>query len=198
MDCCWVQLVRLGSGKLPLSACRGFTQEMQREMASIDMEHRFSHEIVGLGHQVIINNLSRDGNYNIPVFERAGFCSLVAVPIMTYRVHGILGMAYRDRKKLGRDYTELIAVIANLIGMSLNKTMLNKQPRELPKQPYPSNRINLTSGAKRHDAPSTAAEPENIMDTRERQQSEKKKKRSEDFQEHARRMKTFNDYHKSR
>jgi hypothetical protein len=81
----------VGSNKLPLAACRGFTTEMRREMASMDLKHRFGNEIAGLGHKIMISNLSQDGNYNIPVFEKEGFCSLIAVPIMTYRIHGVMG-----------------------------------------------------------------------------------------------------------
>ena len=75
-DCCWVQLVKLGNKKLPLISSRGFTPEMQREMASIDMEHRFFHEVVGLGRRIVIPNLSRNGNYDIPVFEKANSGSI--------------------------------------------------------------------------------------------------------------------------
>ena len=100
---------------------------MKREMSLMDRDHRFSHEIVGLGHKIIIPSLNRDGKYNIPIFKKSGLRSLLAVPIMTYRIHGILGMAFRDKMKFSEDLTQLFDVIANLIGMSLHKSTLNGQ-----------------------------------------------------------------------
>lgn len=125
-DCCWVHIVSTGNDKLPLVASLGFNPEMKCDLGQLDVKHRFSHEIIGLGHRIVIPNLSRDGKYNIPVFQRSGFHSMIAVPIMTYRVHGILGAAYRDKTKFSQDFTEMVAVIANLIGMSLHKTRLPK------------------------------------------------------------------------
>jgi transcriptional regulator with GAF, ATPase, and Fis domain len=193
-DCCWVQLVKLSSGKLPLVSCRGLTADMQRKLASIDMEHRFSHEIVGLGHKIIINNLSRDGNYEMSLFEKAGFCSLIAVPIMTYRVHGILGMAYRARKKFGRDYADLIAVIASLIGMSLNKAILHRQSEEKHKPPDVTHAIPQEPDIKNQGTQSVTTVSEDA-DTGVKPQS-RKKKQSNDFQDHVRRMRTFNNAHR--
>lgn len=109
---------------------RGFTPEIQREMALMNMNHCFGREIVGLGHKIIITNLSRDGSYGMAMFERAGFCSLIAVPIMTYKLHGIMGAAYRDRKRFSNDFSQLLAVIANLLGMALNKCLLKEQTPE--------------------------------------------------------------------
>ena len=132
-DCCWVQIVNPGNDKLPLVASLGFTPEMKRDLGRLDRKHRFSHEIIGLGHRIIIPSLNRDGKYNIPFFRKSGFRSLVAVPIMTYRIHGILGAAYREKTKFSQDFTELLAVIANLIGMSLHHSLMHKQT--LPKKP---------------------------------------------------------------
>jgi transcriptional regulator with GAF, ATPase, and Fis domain len=114
-------------------ASLGFTPEMKRDLGRLDKKHRFSHEIIGLGHRIIIPSLNRDGKYDIPLFRKPGFRSLIAVPIMTYRIHGILGAAYREKTKFSQDFTELLAVIANLIGMSLHKSMLHRQM--LPKKP---------------------------------------------------------------
>jgi len=163
---------------------------MRREISSFGLEHPFNHEIVGLGHKIIISNLSKDGNYGIPLFEKAGFCSLIAVPIMTYRIHGALGAAYKVRKRVGGDFSDLLAIIASLIGMSLNKSMLHKRTtvREKPSgagSPPPSE-----SSAGSSDNQSTAVEPEEIVDTMTGHQIDTKKN-SEDFQEHIRRMRAF-------
>ena len=126
-DCCWIQLVNPGTAKLPLIASLGFSPDMYREMDLLDKEHIFSHEVVGLGHNIVISSLGHDGKYNIPIFRESGFKSLLAVPIMTYRVHGILGIGYRSRFKFNDEFTHLVNVIANILGMSLHKSNLNKQ-----------------------------------------------------------------------
>jgi len=130
VHCCWIQLANPLNYDLRLVSFRGFTDEIQREMALMNMNHCFGREIVGLGHKVIIPNLSRDGSYGMSMFERAGFCSLIAVPIMTYKLHGIMGAAYRDKKRLSNDFSQLLAVIANLLGMALNKCILKEQTIE--------------------------------------------------------------------
>lgn len=192
-DCCWIQLVSLGSAKLPVVACRGFTPDMRREMASMNLGHRFSNEIIGLGHSIAIPKLSQDGNYGIPVFEKSGFRSLVAVPIMTYRIHGVIGVAYRVRRKFSEDFTQLLAVIANLIGMSLNKSMLYQQLVAKQKQPVISP---LESSAQSRDNQNTAVKPEDVADTGPRHQSETKKS-SGDFQKHIYRMRVFHSSHQT-
>jgi transcriptional regulator with GAF, ATPase, and Fis domain len=127
VHCCWVQLLNPLSRNLRLVSSRGFTNEIQREMTIMNMNHRFSNEIVGLGHKIIIPNLSRDGRYGMAIFERAGFRSLIAVPIMTYKIHGTMGAAYRDRKRFSHDFSQLLAVIASLLGMALSKCTPEEQ-----------------------------------------------------------------------
>ena len=102
---------------------------MYREMAQVDMNHHYSKEVVGLGNKIIIPDLSMDGSYGMSMLKRAGFISLIAVPITTYKVLGVMGAAYKVRKKFGNDFPQLFAVIANLVGMSLNKSMINEYTR---------------------------------------------------------------------
>ena len=190
-----MQLVTLGSKKLPIVACRGFTPTMRREMASVDLEHRLSNEIIGLGHRVVIPNLNRDGRYQIPLFKKAGFYSLIAVPIMTYRVHGIMGMAFRVRRRFDRDFSDLITVIANLLGMALNKSALHKQivPKE---KPADSSKPDLpeSEGDKPVIQTVTAA-PEKPPDIALETKSEEKES-SGVFGEHTRKMKVFRKSHR--
>jgi signal transduction protein with GAF and PtsI domain len=197
LDCCWIQLVTLGSEKLPLIACRGFTPTMRREMASIDMGHRLSNEIIGLGHRVVIPNLNRDGRYDISLFKKAGFYSLIAVPIMTYRVHGIMGVAFRTRKRFDKDFSDLITVIANLIGMALNKSVLTKQitPKEKPKLAVSSQTVQLEPVKDKPDIQVAAAASEKPPEIVTEKKSEAKVSRG-DFIEHTRRMKIFRKSHR--
>jgi transcriptional regulator with GAF, ATPase, and Fis domain len=168
---------------------------MKREMASMDSRHRFSHEIIGLGHKIVITSLHRNGRYNIPVFRKAGFHSLIAVPLMTYRIHGILGVAYRIRTKFSDDFTQLLVVIANLIGMSLNKSMLNKQIPHKKTQPEMDNPPALESGVENLDEPKAAVKTDKSLDTGHEDVS-RTETYGGDFHENAYRMKLFNKSHK--
>ena len=194
IDCCWVQLVTLGSNKLPLAACRGFSPNMEREMALMDLAHFFNNEVAGLGKKIIIPNLNRDGKYDIPVFEKAGFCSLIAVPIRTYRVIGVMGVAYRVKKKFNNGFPELLTVIASLIGMALNKSTLNKQDTTEEKQLGMSNTFRLRSDVNGGDINSVSVEAKERVNNTLRHQNEKKEN-SVDFQDHALRMIVFSRSH---
>lgn len=124
IDCSWIQLARPISNELDLVSSRNFTYEIRYEISQMDMNHCFAKEVLGLGNRVIIPNLGTDGRYGMAMFEKAGFYSLIAVPIMTYKTLGILGAAYKSRKKFNNDFAQLFAVIANLVGMSLSKNII--------------------------------------------------------------------------
>lgn len=194
-DCCWVQLIDLGSDKLPLMACLGFTQEMKREMALMDPGHIFSHEIIGLGHKIILPSLNRNGRYNIPVFKKAGFRSLIAVPIMTYRIYGILGLAYRARMRFSDEFAQLVSVIGNLVGMSLNKSMLSKQPAQKKRQPELRPLTPAESDEKIPDNQDATVESQKIEDTG-REYQNKMEKHTAGFQVHDQDMRRFSRSHK--
>ena len=167
---------------------------MRREMASIDLEHRLSNEIIGLGHRVVIPNLSRDGRYDISFLKKAGFYSLIAVPIMTYRVHGMMGLAFRVRRRFDKDFSDLIAVIANLLGMALNKSALHKQivPKEKPAGS--SQPVMPESGEGSHDAQEVTVAAAKPPDITPEDRSVEKESRG-DFGEHTRKMRVFRKSH---
>jgi signal transduction protein with GAF and PtsI domain len=127
-ECCWVQTINARKRSLHLAANRGFSSEMQLEMSAMDMNHRFSEQIVGLGNGIVIPDLSNDGRYGLSSFQAAGYKWLVAVPLMTYRVHGVLGIASRNKKRLRKETADLVMVIAGLIGTALNKAGLSQKP----------------------------------------------------------------------
>ena len=85
-------------------------------------DHALASEIVGFGNPAIIPDLNRDGRYEMSFFEANGFRSLIAVPIFTYRVGGILGVAYRTKKRFNRDYAGLLAAVAGMLGMAYDKS----------------------------------------------------------------------------
>jgi hypothetical protein len=113
------------SGKSPyLASHRNFTEEMLHDMTRMSKNHPLFREVLGLGNRIIIPNLSMDGAYNMTVFEKAGFSSLVAVPITTYKVIGILGAADKKKRKFGSDMAQLLAIVATLVGVSLTKNSI--------------------------------------------------------------------------
>jgi transcriptional regulator with GAF, ATPase, and Fis domain len=129
IDCCWIQTINNRKPKrLYLAAERGFSPEMRQEISAMDMGHGFSEQIIGLGHKIIIPDLANDGLYGLSSFPAKGYRWLVAVPLMTYRVHGILGAAGRHRKRLKKDTADLIMVIAGLIATALAKAHLFRLP----------------------------------------------------------------------
>jgi hypothetical protein len=134
VDCCWIQTIAdKKQKKLALAAERGFNPEIRREIAEMDMGHVFSQQILGLGHIITIPDLSNDGLYGIPSFKNTGFKWLVAVPLMTYRAHGIMGASSSNRKLLEKDTPDLIMTIAGLIAAALMKAQMSKGTMEIKK-----------------------------------------------------------------
>jgi signal transduction protein with GAF and PtsI domain len=137
IECCWVQTIDARKRLLHLAAERGFSSEMRREIAAVDMGHSFGKQIIGLGNSIVIPDLSANGRYGLPSFRAAGYRWLVAAPLMTYRVHGVLGVASRHKKRLRKETADLVTVIAGLIGTALNKAGLSRS-YPVPKKPEPT------------------------------------------------------------
>lgn len=194
IDCCWLQTIsERKHEKLFLAAERGFSPEMRREIASMDMSHSFSEQIIGRGHKIIIPDLSNDGIYGLPSFKRKGYKWLVAVPLMTYRVHGILGTASRNRKLLKKDTADLVMVIAGLIATSLSKTNLS-QKSSVPENPAnaPVREVSqdLDTPDKKPEAPADVTAPVNSPPGKH------VKRPDGAFHSHARKMESFRRSHR--
>ena len=145
IDCCWVQLLSLESRKLWLAAYRGFTPEMKHEIGSMHLGQSFGNQVAGLGHKIVIPDLSRDSERGLSSFSKAGFRSLVAVPMRTYRVQGVLGIAFRTKKRFLTQVTELLTVIASLIGVALDKANLYQRMLVREKQLSTGIQLSVTS-----------------------------------------------------
>lgn len=128
-ECCWVQTVDTRKQSLSLAAYRGFSPDMKHEITRMDINHSFSKQIIGMGNEIVIPDLSNDGVYGLLSFPDAGYKWMVAAPLMTYRVHGILGIASRNRRRLYKQTPDLTKVIAGLIGTALNKARLIQKPQ---------------------------------------------------------------------
>jgi len=126
-NCGWVQVITPGSDKLVLSAHQGFTPHIQDKMAAMNLDHPLAKEVIGIGTSVTIPDLSQNGNIDMSMFIEAGFVALIAVPIITYRIQGIMGVVYRTRKRFTKDDTDLVTAVASIMGLALNKCASLKQ-----------------------------------------------------------------------
>jgi hypothetical protein len=140
LECCWIQTISdRKNQKLSLSADRGFTDAMRSEITKMGLNHDFAGQIIGMGHKIIIPDLSNDGAYGLGSFPASGYKWLAAVPLMTYRAWGLLGTASKNKKLLDKDTAELIMVIGGLIANALSKALITRcEPqRQEPNRPEP-------------------------------------------------------------
>jgi hypothetical protein len=136
IECCWIQTIRgTQNQQLSLAAERGFSNDMRSEIVSMNMEHGFSRQIIGVGQKIIIPDLNNDGLYGLASFRTAGYKWLAAVPLLTYRVYGILGTASQNRKLLEKDTADLMLVVAGLIAGALSKAYLSQSAKPPGKPP---------------------------------------------------------------
>jgi signal transduction protein with GAF and PtsI domain len=210
IECCWIQTISDRKRKeLRLAAERGFNPEMRRDITAMDMGHGFSQQVIGLGHKIIIPDLSNDGRYGLPSFRKTGYRWLVAVPLMTYRAYGILGAASRNRKRLQKDTADLIMTIAGMIATALIKTDLAGAPRgtqkaiasaaaEVKEEPKPAEKKPAASIIPKAKAEPKAGDkkPEIPVNTRpESPPPVAPPRRESAFRSHARRMESFRKSH---
>jgi transcriptional regulator with GAF, ATPase, and Fis domain len=194
VECCWIQTVD-GARYHRLSAERGLSPEMQAELASMDTGRGFAEEIIGLGHRIVIPDLFADGAYGLASFRKAGFKWLIAVPLMTYRVHGILGIASRSKKTLKKETPELTMVIGGLIGTALNKSRLFQKSlkKDKPGQPRHEEAVKTPAPEEPEGGPGAGeTSGPSAVPPREKHSSRREER---PFDIHARRMKRFRGSH---
>jgi GAF domain-containing protein len=124
VPCCWVQRVNPADQRLVLASHRGFTRNMIWELNTSKAGRHFNDLVSRYGHKVVIPHLSRQHEIDLKAFRMARYRALVAVPITTYRIGGILGMASYKKKRFSNDTAELLAVIAGLTGTAMEKVEL--------------------------------------------------------------------------
>ena len=137
IHCSWIQLSGQSGTNPYLASHRNFTEDILHDMTHMNKDHPLFLEVLGMGNRIVIPNLSLDGAYGMSVFEKAGFCSLAAVPITTYKVLGILGAADKKKRRFGNDIAQLLSVIASLVGVSLTKTSIMQKVLPETKPPVP-------------------------------------------------------------
>jgi len=189
LDCSWVQTTSSRSREPRLIASHGFTPDMKRQVDSIDTNHVLYKEVIGLGHKIVIQDIPRNGIYGLSAFSEVGFRWLIVVPLMTYRMLGMMGVASRNKKHINRETPELLAVISNLIGTALNKTYLfqrtlNKEKHNISKEePHLENNIPDQEFTEMVDKRVDSHYALDVTDTEGL------------YEKHAHRMKAFRKYH---
>ena len=192
ISCSWVHLAGK-TGKNPnLVSQRNFTEDIFHEMTRMNKSHPVFKEVVGLGNRIVIPNLSLDGAYSMGAFEKAGFFSLVAVPITTYKVLGILGVADKKKRRFGNDFAQLLSVIGNLVGVSLTRiTVPQESPPEKVQPPRFSEAEHPASRTKQMRETAADGDSE-YHDSKQDLVNEK----LEIFNRHAQKMGRFRRHHK--
>jgi len=193
-ECCWVQTYDTRKRILSLAAYRGFSPEMKHEIVRMDINHRFSKQIIGLGNAIVIPDLTNDGLYGLSSFPDAGLKWMVAAPLMTYRVHGILGIASRNKKRFYKQTSDLTKVIAGLIGTALNKAWLAQKSPASEKPATASDKKNPGSPSKPQvikPAPSDESAASNPSPDKPATKAVEGT-----FHKHARKMKSFRSSHR--
>jgi transcriptional regulator with GAF, ATPase, and Fis domain len=209
VDCCWVQLYQSENHRLQLAACRGFTQDMKQEIDSTDFEHSLAHQVVALGYEISISDLSRDGQYGLSSFSKAGLCSVVAVPLMTYRIQGVMGIAFSSKKGFPAGVGKLLMAIGGLVGTALSKVYLYQRELAGEKQLSISAQLEAQSIPNSGERIEADSETEFTVTSADKvkQQSEgignviqgtsqgAAKRTKDTFDEHTHRMKSFRRVH---
>ena len=189
IDCCWVQLLSPESRDLKLVGCRGFTTDMIWEIGLSQPGHTLSDQAV-MGHKITLPDLSRDREYRLSSFVKAGLHSLAAVPIRTYRPHGVIGIASRTKKRFRQEDAELLMAIAGMIGAALNTAELSQVARLSQGRPPLTGNPGAANPSHddHHNEPPQAAPPGKPQ--------EPPSLAAETFDKHARRMATFRASHR--
>ncbi len=193
IECCWVQTINTAERSLHLAAERGFSSEMRREIAAMEIDRGFGRQVVGAGNGIVIPELSRDGRYGLSSFRVAGYRWVVAAPLMTYRVHGLLGVASRHKKRLRKETADLVTVIAGLIGTALNKAGLSRElavPEKPEKSPDKESHPDLINSG--GEIPSSTVK---LTDPRELPSENASIPAEGAFRKHAHKMKAFRRLH---
>lgn len=145
VDYGWVQMVDSEDHALQLVASRGSTAEMTRVVGWSDSHANLGERVV-VGSKVVVPDLSRNSTDGLASFNRAGFRSLVAVPIRTYRTQGVIGVASRTENHLDAEMAELLMTIAGLVGATLNVAELGSITLDGAKQRFIESRLEAEPG----------------------------------------------------
>ncbi len=135
IDCCWVQLLNDQSGALELVAHRGFTPEMQQEIASMKLGQSLTGQVALSGQPIVIPDIAADTRYNPVSPTKTGLQSLAAVPIKSKgKTRGVVGAASSARDQFTKGMVELLTVLGNHISIALDKADFYHETRAKEEQ----------------------------------------------------------------
>ncbi len=162
----------------------------------MDLNHPLAQEVIGIGSRVIIPDLSQNGHLGLSMFAEEGFVTLVAVPIFTYRVHGITGVVYRTRKRFTKDDFYLITAAASIIGLALNKSASLKQIDDGQRSQGINRLQSSTILAEKNEIKQPVLFESEIITSKEQPQAIHINK-SEAYKEHLHKMRSFRNFHRA-
>ncbi len=143
LDCGWIHLLEPGGKRLLLSAYRGFTSDMIGELSQVESSPYA--QVLKLWQRIIISDLSHEKKNGFTSFREAGFHSLLAVPLRTYRIRGAIGIAAIAKRRFHVESAELLEVIADFVGVTLDKIELNQRALDKDNHSKESAGLSLTS-----------------------------------------------------
>lgn len=123
-DTGWLQLLAFGSGKTLASAWRGFTGEMKRDAESLVAKEVA--QPLAEADTIVVTDLAEAADPALASFVRAGFASLIVVPLRTNLFQGFLGAVSREPATFNGQSAEILKLKASLIGAALEKGALSR------------------------------------------------------------------------
>lgn len=157
LDCGWVHLLEPGGKRLLLSAYRGFTSDMIGELSQVESSPY--DQVLKLWQRIIIPDLSHEKKNGFTSFREAGFRSLLVVPLRTYRIRGAIGIAAIAKRRFPVETAELLEVVADFVGVTLDKIELNQGALDKNNHSKESSELSLTSNPGK-DVPDCNSSPE--------------------------------------
>lgn len=123
VDASWVRLTGVANQEGVLTVSRGLTAAQARELLAPGLR-RVLEDRIGTGDLAIIPEMSRDEGLGMSTFVRAGFSSMVVVPLITGQSSGTLGAMWRQTKAFDTDYGLLLMVVGHLVSAALERAAL--------------------------------------------------------------------------
>ena len=123
VDAGWAHLTVAGNQEEAVAVSRGLTAAQMREL-QVPGLRRVLEDRIGTGDLVVIPDLARDECLGVPTLIKAGFGSMVVVPLITGQWRGTLGAVWRTTKGFDTDCGYVMMVVGNLVCSALERAAL--------------------------------------------------------------------------
>ncbi len=124
VDASWVHLTGIGNQDEVLAVSKGLAEAPTGELMAPGLRGVLEDRVGAGDDLVVIPDMPRDGGPGLAAFVKAGFGSMVVVPLVTGQARGTLGAMWRVTKGFDADYGLLLMVIGNLVGAALERATL--------------------------------------------------------------------------